>query len=113
MNIEDLTIKEARELIAMFGNAKTTTEQDNPFVIGKVYLIRTVTMIQTGRLVRVTPTELVLEDAAWVADTGRFANALVSLNFNEVEPFPDGQVIVGRGAIVDAVQIPKIQREQK
>lgn len=31
----------------------------------------------------------------------------------EVEPFPDGRVIVGRGAVVDAVQIEKAQRSQK
>lgn len=85
----------------------------HPYKVGKVYLIRTVTMIQTGRLVRVTPQELVLEDAAWIADTGRFADALRACEFAEVEPFPDGQVIVGRGAIVDAVQIRDVQRVQK
>lgn len=85
----------------------------NPFVIGANYLIRTVTMIDTGRVVRVTPTEIVLEDAAWIADTGRFATALKSGNFNEVEPFPDGEVIVGRGSIVDACRIEKLPRAQK
>ena len=35
--------------------------------IGKNYLIRTVTMIDTGRLVGITDHELVLEDAAWIA----------------------------------------------
>jgi hypothetical protein len=54
-----------------------------------------------------------LEDAAWIADTGRFADALKSGKFNEVEPFPDGQVIVGRGAIIDAIQISVTPREQK
>ena len=81
--------------------------------IGENYLIRTVTMIDTGRLVMVTEHELVLEDAAWIADSGRFADALQSAEFNEVEPFPDGQVIVGRGAIIDAVKISKLPRVQK
>ena len=81
--------------------------------IGKIYLIRTVTMIDTGRLVAVGPAELVLEDAAWIADTGRFADALKSVKFNEVEPFPDGRVIVGRGSIIDAVEIGAVQRTQK
>lgn len=109
MNINDLTIGQAKELAEMFPKCA----QDSPWVIGKNYLIRTVTMIQTGRLVAVTQQELVLEDAAWIADTGRFANALLTCKFNEVEPFPDGQVIVGRGAVIDAVQISETPRVQK
>lgn len=90
-----------------------TAGGEGAWEIGKIYLIRTVTMIDTGRLVAVTPHELVLEDAAWIADTGRFADALRSSSFNEVEPFPGGRVIVGRGAVVDAVQIGFAPREQK
>ena len=82
--------------------------------IGKIYLIRTVTHIQTGRLVAVTPKEFVLEDAAWIADTGRFSGALASADFSEVEPFPKGRrVIVGRGALIDAVEIDKAPMVQK
>lgn len=86
---------------------------ESPWEIGAIYLIRTVTMIDTGKLVAVTPQELVLEDAAWIADTGRFADALVRAEFNEVEPFPAGRVIIGRGAIIDAVQIKTAPRIQK
>ena len=84
-----------------------------PWQIGKIYLIRTVTMIDTGRLVAVHEHELVLEDAAWIADTGRFADAVRKAEFGEVEPFPDGEVIVGRGAVIDAVCISQLQRTQK
>jgi len=108
-NLDELTIGEAKQLASMFPKCV----QDHPWVIGKNYLIRTVTMIQTGRLVAVTSQELVLEDAAWIADTGRFADALKTGKFNEVEPFPDGQVIVGRGAVVDAIQISATPRSQK
>ena len=84
------------------------------FEIGKNYLIRTVTMFDTGKIVEVTDTEVVLEDAAWIADTGRFAASLKSCNFNEVEPFPDGaKVIVNRSAIIDAVEIATLPREVK
>ena len=81
--------------------------------VGKNYLIRTVTMIDTGRLVAVGEHELVLEDAAWIADTGRFQQALESASFSEVEMFPKGRVIIGRAAVIDAVQIntlPTMQR---
>lgn len=80
--------------------------------IGANYLIRTVTMIDTGRLVAVTDKELLLEDAAWIADTGRFADALTTSSFQEVEPFPFGQVIVGRNSIIDAVEIKNLPRTQ-
>lgn len=88
-------------------------KDDLVWEIGKNYLIRTVTMIDTGRLVAVTPQELILEDAAWIADTGRFAQAVAKAEFGEVEPFPSGRVIIGRGAIVDAVQITHTPKSQK
>ena len=109
MNIEDLTIGEARQLVAMFN----TAVDNSAWKIGANYLIRTVTMIDTGRLVAVTPQELVLEDAAWIADTGRFAQAVEKAEFGEVEPFPDGRVVIGRGAIIDAVEITQVPRSQK
>lgn len=87
--------------------------QDTYFEIGKGYLIRTVTMIDTGRVVAVNEFEIVLEDAAWIADTGRFSDALKSAKFNEVEPFPDGRVIIGRGSVIDAVRFEKLPRDQK
>ncbi len=111
MNIDSMTIGEAKQIAALLG--KTNTDDNSHWVVGKCYLIRTVTMIQTGRLVKVTEKELVLEDAAWIADTGRFSDALVSLNFNEVEPFPDGLVFIGRGAIIDAVSVASTQRVKK
>jgi hypothetical protein len=70
--------------------------------LGTNYFIRGVTMYYTGRLVAMDENELVLEDAAWIADTGRFAEALKSGNLNEVEPYPDGVLVhISRGAILD------------
>ena len=110
MNLDELTIGQAKELSAMFG---CETQVATPWKVGENYFIRTVTMFYTGRLVEVTPQELVLEDAAWIADTGRFADSLESGNFSEVEPFPNGKVIIGRGAVIDAVTIGKLPRDQK
>jgi hypothetical protein len=74
-----------------------------PYTIGESMMIRTVTMFQVGRLIEVHEHELVLVDAAWAADTGRFSTALATGELPEVEPWPDGdRVIIGRGAIVDA-----------
>jgi len=112
MNIEELTIKEAREIAALF-NA-TQNPSPYPFEIGKNYFIRTVTHHQTGKLVDVTATELVLENAAWIADDGRLTDSLTSGNFSEVEMFPAGsRVIIGRGSIVDALVVSSIPTSQK
>ena len=73
--------------------------------VGRAYLIRTVTMIDTGILVSIDDHEIVLSDAAWIADTGRFNETLKTLNFSEVEPFPEGLVAIGRNALIDAVEI--------
>jgi hypothetical protein len=79
---------------------------------GKPYLIRTVTMIDTGVLVSIDDHEVILRDAAWIADTGRFHKALRDPSeLNEVEPFPDGLVAIGRGTIIDAVQIVHAPRQ--
>jgi hypothetical protein len=84
-----------------------------PWQIGQNYFIRTVTHHYTGKLAEVHQLELVLTDVAWIADDGRFMQALAKGEFNEVEPYPDGPVIIGRGAILDASIIPAVPRSQK
>jgi hypothetical protein len=87
---------------------------NHPWVVGANYIIRTVTMTNTGKLLAVYEHELVLMDAAWIADTGRWHSVLKVSEFNEVEPFPAGkEVIIGRSAVIDAVQIDKLPRTQK
>ena len=77
-------------------------DKSNPFfIIGNEYFIRTVTHYFTGRLVWVGDKEFALEDVAWIADTGRFNEFVAGKNVNEVEPYPKGVVIVGRGALID------------
>jgi hypothetical protein len=114
MNIESLTIGEARAIAALFQGQLQTAPASNPFEIGKNYFIRTVTHHLTGKLIEVYPTELVLVDAAWIADDGRLADALKSEEFSEVEPFPDDRrVIVNRASLIDAQTIKKLPRSQK
>lgn len=109
MNIDDLTLGQIKALATSF----LPPVDNSAWEIGANYLIRTVTMIDTGRLVAVTAQELVLEDAAWIADTGRFADAVEKTEFGEVEPFPAGRVILGRGSIIDAVRIKALPRSQR
>lgn len=80
--------------------------------VGKVYLIRTVTMIYTGRLKSQSKTELLLSEAAWIAETERWAQSCKDEVFKEVEPyFKD--VVIYKGAILDITEISKPQLFQK
>ena len=100
-----LGLSEIRELI--------TGGQSHSFGIGKAYLIRTVTMHYTGRIVAVTESDVVLEDAAWIVDTGRYADSLLTGELSEIEPYP-GRVAVCRGAMVDFAEwIHPLPRQQK
>lgn len=80
--------------------------KEGPWEIGKAYFVRTVTMAIHGVLVEVTPQELIFVGAAWIADTGRFHDFVTGKSDpSEIEPFPrESPVIVGRGALVDAVR---------
>jgi len=77
----------------------------SPFMIGKSYLIRTVTMMLLGKLIIITNNEFVLSDASWIADSGRFSDALKFGvgKLNEVEMFTN-DVIIGRGGLIDATE---------
>lgn len=110
MNIDELTIGQLKQIQAISG----TGPDNGPWKVGEKYLIRTATHYITGRIVSIHAQELLLEDAAWIPDTGRYANALSSGNLDEVEPIYKGTEVVGRGAIVDAClwchELPKDQK---
>jgi len=76
-------------------------EPELPFLTGKPYIIRSATMTNVGRVKKICGGFLVLEDAAWVADTGRYFDALSTGVLNEVEPYPDGCFVAVTG-IIDA-----------
>ena len=104
MNLDELTLGQIKSLKGLLGGE--SDDSKHPYKIGTAYLIRGVTMYYTGRLIHVSNQELVLEDAAWIADTGRYNEALKTGKLNEVEPII-GNVVIGRGSIVDAVEWAK------
>ena len=104
INTDELTLGQLKEIQAL--SCGTTRSAKHPYPTGCNVIIRTVTHYYTGRLIEVFDHEIVLEDAAWIADTGRWAAALESGSFGEVEPYPKGRrVIVGRGAIIDCSEL--------
>ena len=103
MDIDSLTIAKARETLS-----------SHPYEIGKNYFIQTVTHYYTGKLIQVLQNELILEEASWIADTGRFKEFIQDGKFNEVEPYPSGKLIIGRGSLVQAFEwTHKLPRDQK
>jgi hypothetical protein len=72
-------------------------------LIGKNVVIRTVTMFHVGRLESVDDGFAALDDAAWVADTGRWSEFLTTGEAREVEPFP-GRCYISLGAVVDVCE---------
>lgn len=83
--------------------AQQKENKNSPYQIGKSYLIRTVTHYYIGVLKTIYDGELLLKDASWIADTGRYYNALKDGELNEVEPII-GDLIIGRGGIIDCVE---------
>lgn len=112
-------VTEIKNALALIGDPvkETTTTSDqvdsqSDFEIGKCYFIRTVTLYQVGRVVSVSSKFVKLEDASWIADTGRFADALKTGKFSEIEPI--GNWAVGLGAIVDFGEFShKLPTDQK
>ena len=80
--------------------------------VGGKYLIRTVTMIYTGEIVEITKEEIKLKTAAWIADTGRFHENLITCEFSEVEPY-HRDVVLFKGAFLDATEIDTLPTAAK
>jgi len=68
-------------------------------LIGRSLLIRTVTYFMLGRVDAIVDGFMVLSTASWVADTGRFMQAIQNGTLNEVEPV--GIAYVQIASIVD------------
>lgn len=68
-------------------------------LIGKKWFFRTVTYHMVGEAVKIFGNFIQLKDAAWIADSGRFTQAIKNGVFNEVEPV--GDCFVNIGSVVD------------
>src|SRR3990167_9653739 len=68
-------------------------------LVGMKLFIRTVTYHMTGKVVKRMGAFIQLEDAAWIADSGRFSTALKEGELNEVEPV--GTMWVNLSSVVD------------
>lgn len=106
IKINDVEYVEKSELLKIKKATKAELPKDGiPFEIGGEYFFRTVTYHLTGRLINIVGQFIILEDAAWIPDSGRFNKFFTDpTNELEVEPFGDRQVRLNINTIVDATE---------
>ena len=68
-------------------------------LVGKKFFFRTVTYHVVGEVTKRFGTFVALKNASWVADSGRFMNAIKDGELNEVEPI--GSWNVNLASVVD------------
>ena len=113
MNLNELTIGELKQLKNLIGGE---CAESHPYTIGDNWFIRTVTHHLVGEIKSVGKQEIVLRGGTvmWVADDGRFTEAISKSVFAETEVYGVNDVIVGRGSVIDATRISeKAQVKQK
>jgi hypothetical protein len=96
-----------------YATQKINTLEKGSFLrIGKVYAVRTITMIYTGRLIDINDQEFLFDEVAWIPETERWADFAKTGAHKEAEPY-ESKVVIGRGGLLDAFEIPSVIRKQK
>jgi len=118
MNLDDLTIGQAKSLAEMFRcsvEKRSNCPYESAGLVGKEVMVRTVTMIYIGKLLAVGELELTLSNVVWIPETGRWSQFIADGDINECEPYPVSMaVLIGRGSIIDVCEwISKIPGTQK
>ena len=102
--------KLVEKLLAIAVNDGVTGSTDHPFKEGESYFIRTVTYHFIGTIKEIVGKWIILKDASWVADSGRFHEALEKGTLNEIE-YMD-KAIINMDTITDAtIWIAKVPKK--
>ena len=112
MNINELTIGQLKEIQSLVNLEKSNK---SIYPVGKNVIVRTITMIYTGKLSAVTDTDLILTECSWIPETDRYADFVTTGSVNECEPYPDNlEVFISRGALLDMCELKSsLPRSQK
>lgn len=116
MDLDKLTLGEVKQLRCLLGGAAQDKCCEPLPAVGDAVFIRTATLYYTGRVLTVGAQWIELGEAAWVAWTGRFADAMKSGKFDEVEPYPDEihpRICVGNAGVEWCNWPHKLPRDQK
>lgn len=96
IEISDETYEKLKDQFGVDAIKEIVSMQD---MIGEKFYFRTVTYHLTGRVKKVIGQMLELENAAWIADSGRFMQAIKEGTLNEVEPV--GRAYINMQSVTD------------
>jgi len=96
LEVSDETYQKIKDQLTTDEKIDISSMED---MIGKAWFFRTVTYHLTGRVVKIIGNLFVLEDAAWIADSGRFHDCIAKGSLKEVEPV--GSAMVNISTVVD------------
>jgi len=96
LEISDETYEKIKEQLTADEKVEFNGFQD---LVGKKFFIRTVTYHLVGKAEKIVGNIMQLSDASWVADSGRFMDAIKKGTLSEVEPV--GTAFVNINAITD------------
>lgn len=96
LTISDETYDLIKNQLNQDGDFEVTELDD---FIGKKLFIRTVTYHLTGKVVKRIGNFIQLENASWIADSGRFMQAIKDGELSEVEPV--GEAWVNLNSVTD------------
>ncbi len=96
IEISDETFEKIKQQLGEDSFKDITSLQD---MVGEKFFFRTVTYHLTGRVKKVIGSIIEIENAAWIADSGRFMNAIKEGTLNEVEPV--GRAFLNINSVVD------------
>lgn len=96
IEISDETFEKLKDQLLADGGKEIANYED---MVGGKYFFRTVTYHLVGEVKKIVGKFAVLKTASWVADSGRFMNAIKDGTLNEVEPV--GEAYVNLDTVVD------------
>lgn len=96
LEISDETYEKIKEQLSQDEQKEVNTYED---LVGSKWFFRTVTYHLVGEVKKMVGRFAYLKNASWVADSGRFMNAIKDGTLSEVEPV--GDAFVNLDTIVD------------
>lgn len=96
IEISDECLAKMKEQLGDFELKELNTYED---MVGSKFYFRTVTYHQVGEVKKIVGRFAFLKNASWVADSGRFMEAIKNGTLSEVEPV--GDAFVNLDTVVD------------
>lgn len=110
IEVTDEQLRAIREKVLGLEEVKEISNYED--LIGGKFFFRTVTYHLVGKVKKMVGRFAYLTDASWVADSGRFMNAIKDGTLSEVEPV--GDAFINLDTVVDFFQwkhdLPKSQK---